>query len=208
MQELSIAMRQTEDNRQWLVISDLDGTLLNHHDYQYQAALPAIDQLKSKQIPVILNTSKTYPETLKIQKLLGIEAPFIVENGSCLFLPQSQFPEKPDSNARQREHFWEIVLGNTLEQIDATLEKLAIENNAYLRLSKCSPAEVARLTGLTESQAKDAIAREFSEPVIWNKSGHELESFKQLLQQQNLKTLQGGRFLHILGACDKGTAID
>ena len=71
----------------WLVVTDLDGTLLNHHDYAFDAAQVAIAELKAKGIPVVLNTSKTYAETVTIREKLGIGDPFIVENGSCLYLP-------------------------------------------------------------------------------------------------------------------------
>lgn len=44
---------------QCLVITDMDGCLLNHNDYHYDAVLPTLKQLNNDAIPVILNTSKT-----------------------------------------------------------------------------------------------------------------------------------------------------
>ena len=52
----------------FLVYSDLDGTLLDHYSYQATDALPMLAQLSCANIPVILNTSKTYTELLPIVK--------------------------------------------------------------------------------------------------------------------------------------------
>ncbi|MDA0672462.1 MAG: haloacid dehalogenase, partial [Cyanobacteria bacterium] len=45
-----------------LFFTDLDGTLLNGEDYGYEAALPVLETLKARQIPVIPVTSKTRAE--------------------------------------------------------------------------------------------------------------------------------------------------
>ena len=74
-------------DRQLLVFTDLDGTLLDHHTYRFQAASPALERLREAGIPVILNSSKTRPEMESLQQQLGIEAPFIVENGAAAIIP-------------------------------------------------------------------------------------------------------------------------
>ena len=63
-----------------LVFSDLDATLLDHNNYSFDAAKPAIRELKKKKIPLIFCTSKTREELLHWQKKLHIKDPFIVEN--------------------------------------------------------------------------------------------------------------------------------
>jgi len=42
-----------------IIFTDLDGTLLNHKSYDYKAVLPLLERLKSLDIPVVLNSSKT-----------------------------------------------------------------------------------------------------------------------------------------------------
>ena len=193
-----------DQDAQWLVVSDLDGTLLNHHDYAFDAAHIAIAELKDKGIPVVLNTSKTYAETVTIREQLGIGDPFIVENGSCLYLPIEQFDRPQD--AVQRDGYWELVLGATQMKIDDALQHLDLDDDHCIRLSRCSVAQAVALTGLTEEQAEQAIAREFSEPLIWQAGEPALIELQQQLDRFGLTTLQGGRFLHIIGACDKGLA--
>lgn len=70
----------------FLCFTDLDGTLLNHDDYRYDAAIPTIQTLKKLGIPVIPTTSKTKAEVLELREALGLKDPFIVENGSGIFL--------------------------------------------------------------------------------------------------------------------------
>ena len=164
----------------------------------------AVLKLQDKHIPVILNTSKTYAETITIRKTLGIHDAFIVENGSCMYLPKSRFA-RPD-NADERDEYWSIVLGALHRKVDAVLQDIGLTEDAAVRLSQCSVEQTIELTGLNVAQAKQAIAREFSEPLIWRGDAASLLSFEQKLKQHGLTTLQGGRFLHVIGDCDKGRA--
>lgn len=70
-----------------IIFSDLDGTLLDHYDYRWQAAGPALDSLKAAQIPLVLNSSKTMPEIRALREELGNNDPFIVENGAAVVIP-------------------------------------------------------------------------------------------------------------------------
>ena len=69
----------------FLIFSDLDATLLDHHNYSFDDALPALQLIKEKKIPLILSSSKTYEEIINIRSKLGITDPFIYENGSGIF---------------------------------------------------------------------------------------------------------------------------
>ena len=194
----------TYNKPQWLVVTDLDGTMLDHHSYDLEDARVAVHELQDKQIPVILNTSKTYVETITIRETLGIEDAFIVENGSCIYLPKSHFA-KPEK-AGQRDVYWSLVLGASHRAINDVLQSIGLAEDAAVRLSQCTVEQTIELTGLNEAQAQQAIAREFSEPLIWRDDDSSLLSFQQQLKQHGLTTLQGGRFLHVIGDCDKGRA--
>jgi mannosyl-3-phosphoglycerate phosphatase len=189
---------------QWLVVTDLDGTMLNHDSYDMEAAKEAIKLLQDKNIPVILNTSKTYAETITIRQTLGIHDAFIVENGSCLYLPKNSFDRPP--SATEREGYWSIILGASHKAIESIIQSIGLPDDAAVRLSRCSIEQTMELTGLNAEQAEQAVTREFSEPMIWQSDGSALAGFKQQLRQHGLTTLQGGRFLHVIGDCDKGVA--
>ncbi|AMX04510.1 mannosyl-3-phosphoglycerate phosphatase [Enterobacter asburiae] len=68
-----------------LIFSDLDGSLLDIHTYEWQPAMPWLDRLMDNQVPVILCSSKTAAEMLDLQLDLGLEGlPFIAENGAVI----------------------------------------------------------------------------------------------------------------------------
>jgi mannosyl-3-phosphoglycerate phosphatase len=74
-----------------LVFTDMDGTLLDHHTYSFEAAKPALSALESKSIPVIPTTSKTFAELQPLRERIGLDGPFIVENGAAIFIPHGFF---------------------------------------------------------------------------------------------------------------------
>ena len=72
-----------------LVFSDLDGTLLDSHSYDWQPAAPWLSRLHEANIPVILCSSKTSAEMLYLQKMLGLQGlPLIAENGAVIQLAE------------------------------------------------------------------------------------------------------------------------
>ena len=78
-----------------LVFTDMDGTLLDHHTYSFDAAKPALNALDEKNIPVIPTTSKTFAELQPLRKSIGLDGPFIIENGAAVFIPHGFFKQKP-----------------------------------------------------------------------------------------------------------------
>ena len=66
-----------------IVFSDLDGTLLDHDSYGYDAAAAALAALRARNIPLILCSSKTAAELVPLRAELGFEnCAAIVENGA------------------------------------------------------------------------------------------------------------------------------
>lgn len=199
--------QHTEPAGHWLVVTDLDGTLLDHHNYAYDAALPAIRQLQALDIPVVFNTSKTWAESRELQERLGIQAPFVVENGACLYLPRSRFPQVPGPGDGERNGHWSLTLGLSSTEIRKRLAQLDTPPQACRWLSACSVQEAMALTGLGREQAARAVAREFSEPFVWQGSAAEFGTFRAQIAAQGLQLRQGGRFWHVLGPSDKGRAL-
>lgn len=83
-------------SREFLIFTDLDGTLLDHHDYSFNAASRALALVQERKIPLVIATSKTFSEVKKIQYDLGILAPCIVENGAGIYIPSSCVLAKED----------------------------------------------------------------------------------------------------------------
>jgi len=180
-----------------VVITDLDGTFLDHDSYSYKAALPAVVLLRRLNVPLVFCSSKTRSEILSLRKELANTAPYIVENGAAVCGLDS-FGDTGDR-----------VFGCSYKQIRGTL--VAIRDNkkfAFTGFADMSVAEVAACTGLSLKEAQQACAREFSEPLIWQDSEANLGEFLQQLADAGLQAQQGGRFLTIAGKTDKGKALN
>ncbi|SUH65795.1 mannosyl-3-phosphoglycerate phosphatase [Salmonella enterica subsp. enterica serovar Madelia] len=56
-----------------LIFTDLDGTLLNSHTFEWQPAAPWLTRLHESGVPVILCSSKTAAEMLQLQTTLNLQ---------------------------------------------------------------------------------------------------------------------------------------
>jgi len=184
--------------KNYLISTDLDGTLIDHHSYSFDAALPAIRQCESLGIPIVLNTSKTYQEAKTIQKKLDITSPIVVENGSALFF------DKPSSNQEESSQIFGVPRSEVLEFIQ---EIRTLKSWNFEGFNDWSIEDIARNTGLSLADAEQANSKQFSEPFIWHESETSLAEFIQLAHQQNLKVLKGGRFYHLQGDTDKAKPL-
>lgn len=186
-----------------LVITDLDGSLLDHDSYDYSAATVALEALSSRGIPVVFCSSKTRPELLKLREEMHNTAPYVLENGAAI----GGLLHQHDAIWRQQTDDM-LVLGRPRDWILGKLEKLrkryAFQFSGFHDLSD---AGVATLTGLRIEQARLARQREFSEPLLWQSDDKEYQNFLECLKQEGLTAEQGGRFINIAAGCSKGAAV-
>ncbi|MDQ6735079.1 MAG: HAD-IIB family hydrolase, partial [Nitrospirota bacterium] len=188
-----------------IVISDLDGTLLDASTYSYMAATDALAALKKKGACLVLASSKTRAELEPIRERLGHEGPFIVENGGALFVPPSFFPTSP-AGAMSRDGYEVIRLGTPYSTLRAALKEIAAALNIEIQgFGDLSIEQVAKLTGLTHDEAMLAKQREYDEPIVLINDAL-IESVCREAAMRGLTCTRGGRFYHLLGPNDKGTA--
>jgi mannosyl-3-phosphoglycerate phosphatase len=191
-----------------LVFSDLDGTLLDHETYGFDAARPALHALQDRDIPLILNTSKTLVEVVDINRALHNSAPVIVENGGAMAFPLHleypfALPEGETVDGYRVVRFaprYEDLLGFIAQQ----------RSSADYRLqgfADMSPDEVSRLTGLATEEAAQARQRLCSEPFIWHDSEARLVAFADAADAAGLRVTRGGRFHHLMGDTSKAAAM-
>lgn len=177
-----------------LVVTDLDGTLLDHDNYSFAAASEALAILRQRQIPLVLCSSKTRPEMLALQVALDINAPFICENGAAIFTPGEDEPE--------------ALVPPRASVLDVLHRLRADEGFSFTGFADMSTEEIASCTGLTPAAAALAASRDFSEPLRWEDSESRLEAFHATLAEHDLRAQQGGRFLTVAGPSDKGQALE
>ncbi|WP_237058986.1 HAD-IIB family hydrolase [Microbulbifer sediminum] len=200
-----MAQEETHD-KHWLIVSDLDGTLLDHFTYSHTAVDGLLRRLDDHDIPVILNSSKTRDEMIEIRRELGNRHPFIVENGSAIFIPAGYFPQAPDG-ARDEAGFWVLEPGAHRKALLEYLDRDSRAHGApYLGFANATPGQIVDATGLSLEQAEAARTRHYSEPLLWRGTDKEKQAFCARARDAGLTTLEGGRFLHLLGDTDKGRA--
>jgi mannosyl-3-phosphoglycerate phosphatase len=190
-----------------LVFTDLDGTLLDHHTYSFASALPMLQKLNSIDIPVIINTSKTFAELVELKQQIGLEGPFIIENGAAIYIPQLYFKTQPEDTIC-KNGYWVKEFTEPRKHWLLLLDKLKGDfADEFTHFSNMSNEEIIAATGLSFNQATLAATREYGEPILWLGSDETKKRFIQAIKALGSTPLQGGRFLHMSGQCDKGKAL-
>ncbi|MEQ6889933.1 HAD-IIB family hydrolase [Halomonas sp. CS7] len=191
-----------------LVFTDLDGSLLDHHSYDWEPARPWLARLKAEGVPVIPVTSKTRSEILPLRRELGLEdAPFIAENGALAGLPLAWSHARldrgpgPDGLAIRTLG---VDIGLIRQRLAVWRERLGVR---FTTMSEMSLEALVDFTGLAEPQARLARLREGSEPLIWEEGDEPLAAFCEGLEGDGLRLVRGGRFWHVTGDCHKGSAV-
>lgn len=190
-----------------LVFSDLDGSLLDHHSYRFDAALPAIEALQAANIPLILVSSKTRAEIMALREELANTHPFISENGAAVYIPVNYFATMPPA-ATQRDGYWVYSTCPPRSHWVALLQQLEPEfPGSFDYFSRAGVDGIMQMTGLDEHRAAQANARDYSEPVRWLADEETKQRFVQRLEQAGASVQRGGRFMSVCADASKGRAL-
>lgn len=165
-----------------IVFSDLDGTLLDHDTYGWEAAMPALEQLRAKAIPLVLASSKTAAEMAPLRAALGFEhCPAIVENGAGVL------PAHAPSPSTAADEY--TAIRHALNTLPAALR------HQFEGFGDMGTDGIMRTTGLPRDQAELAAQRAFSEPGLWSGDDTQLAAFEAALAAHAISARSGGRFL-------------
>lgn len=178
-----------------MIVTDLDGSLLDHHTYTWDAAQPWLDTLINADIPIVFCTSKTAAEVAPLQRALGItDQPFIAENGAVV----------KGAETRQAASG-----GLDYPAICQVLQTLRTDNGfKFTGFADATDHEVSEWTGLTPRDAALAKQREGSESIIWRDTTERFAEFESALDARALVLVQGGRFWHVMNkGRGKGEAL-
>lgn len=176
-----------------IVFTDLDGSLMEHESYSIKPAEKALAALADRNIPLVMNSSKTANEIEAIQEAMTLPGPYIYENGAALSLPGETEP---------------VIFGRPRSQWLTTIHELRTqEDYKFQGFSDWSAREITGLTGLDGKSAELSKQREFSEPILWRDSANAKQKFEKQLLSLDLKLLEGGRFLSIQSDFDKSKAM-
>ncbi len=190
------------------VVSDLDGTLLDHETYSAQAVRPALARLLGAGIPVVLSSSKTRAEIEVVQRDLGLSGAFISENGGGVFLPAGV---GLDARWRSRRvgPYDLIAMGLPYVEVVSRLHEAARSSGVSIRgFADMSAEELAGDSGLSVEQARLAKCRDFGEPFrLLGGTAPGEQGFARACEALGLTLTRGGRYRHASGPHDKGAAV-
>lgn len=188
-----------------IIITDLDGTLLHPVTYSFDEALPALELIKTRRMPLILCSSKTRVEIETYRKRLENSDPFISENGGGIFIPEGYFNFSVEGELR--DGYRVITPGRSYSEVRKVFREIQIKTGIIVRgFGDMGVKEVAYLTGLPLSDAELAKERDFDEPFMFEEGEKRVKEFLEAIEEAGLYWTQG-RFYHILGDHDKGEAV-
>lgn len=174
-----------------VVFTDLDGTLLDHATYRWDAALPALTRLDQLGCPLVFASSKTAAEIQHLQREMGLTArPAIVENGAGLI----GFDAAMSTPVYHK-------LRRILSDVPSALRQ------HFTGFGDMHTADVIAATGLSDAAAQRAQDRQFSEPGLWRGSAQERDAFCAALAEKGVIAQQGGRFLTLSFGQTKQDAV-
>jgi len=182
-----------------VIFLDLDKTLIGE-DYSPEPAKKLVNFLKERDFKIIFNSSKTKAEQEYYRRALNIRDPFIIENGSAIYIPKGYFNfDFPYS--REDRHYYVIELGTRYEIIRKVLDETG-EHFGLKYYGNSSIEEIVEFTGLPKELAELAMKREYSETIFkWKREG-----FQKYIKEKNLRITRGSRFYTVTGNTDKGKA--
>jgi mannosyl-3-phosphoglycerate phosphatase family protein len=190
-----------------VVVTDLDGTLLDHDTYEAGPAAAAVTALQDAGIMIVCCSAKTRTEQQIHRSELAIDGPFIVENGAAVLNDDGPLD----------------VLGLPYDEVRRRLIHAATAMGVSVRgFADMSTAELMERTNLSQAAATRAKAREYTEafvvvdatpddphpPARWRSPSPHPDELAAALAQVDLTLQRGARFWTASGAHDKGLAVE
>jgi mannosyl-3-phosphoglycerate phosphatase family protein len=174
-----------------VIFTDLDGSLLHRDTFKFDSIKDYIKSLVSKGVIIIPNSSKTEKEIEKFNEELGINLPYISENGSSIHglnLITSNFPDK-------------LVLSRDKEELLKIYENKVPEKlkEKCFQISKMSKKEKENILGQKDEKLKDALNRKYTLPFLFKGDKNEKNRLLKILNSNSLTLQEGGRVYNL---CD------
>ena len=178
------------------IFTDLDASLIQRDTFKFDEIKDYIKSLISKGIYIIPNTSKTEIEINEFNKELGLNLPYISENGSSingLNLINKNFPNQ-------------INLSRDKDDIFKIFKKIVPENlKVKCRLIfKMEKKVQSKIFGLSGKKLKDALNRNYSIPFIFSGNLDQRRQLNEIVNKGGLTLHEGGRVINI---CDNVSKV-
>ncbi|MCL7475270.1 MAG: HAD-IIB family hydrolase [Methanosarcinales archaeon] len=193
---------------EYVIYTDMDGTLIDHDTYSYQEALPALDLIRKKHIPLVFCTSKTRAELEVYCKELELYHPLISENGGAIFIPYDYF-DFPYDYDKISDHYRVIELGVKYDILEKTLKEVCTDIQCEaVGFGDMDVDEVCMDTGLSAEAAALAKRRDYDEAFRVLSPAPKGDELVREIVRRGFNCTRGGRYYHIMGNNDKGRAVE
>ena len=174
-----------------IIFTDLDGSLLHRDTFKFDTIKDYIKSLDNRGIIIIPNSSKTKTEIEKFNEELGMELPFISENGSAIHglnLVNSNFPNK-------------IILSRDKEELLKIFKTKVPKRllSKCVQIFKLDKKEQEKIFGQKNERLKDVLNRNYTIPFLFNGDTAEKNNLIKILNSNSLTLQAGGRVLNL---CD------
>ena len=196
-----------------VIMTDLDGCVLDPGTYDYKTVLPLVERLKTQGVEIVFNSSKTRVEQLLYIKRLGLQdIVFIVENGAAIYIPKKKVMGKSIDNKTcfEADDYYVCVLGKTINEIKKMINDI-INNyrDHIIWMDEITPELFSKLTGLPVDESILALKREYSYLFI-PKTGDKsvINEVVEKIKERGLNIqISGVGISQINGKHDKGKAL-
>ena len=183
----------------FILISDLDGTLLGQHDFEFGLIKSDIINLLDTGHLLVLASSKTKVEIESFCDELGRSVPFVYENGAgvenfCL-INGCEAPLNSHQNPK-------AIRTDALLSVWERYISLDLKSRCHFVKDMDRCAQQACL-GLGATALERAMKRSFSLPFTFSGTESDIQKLKYLTTKAGLSVQQGGRVYNLSGCHDK-----
>ena len=182
-----------------LIFTDLDGSLLHRDTFKFDEIKEYLLELISKNIFIIPNTSKTEKEILEFNNELGLNLPYISENGATINGLDLLNPDLPE----------ELILSREKDEILNIFKKIVPLNlqNKCKWLFEMSNKNQSLIFGLYDKKLKMALDRKYTIPFIFIGTKNERNQLSKIIKKDGLLLQDGGRVINLTDRINKAKAL-
>lgn len=181
-----------------IFLTDLDGTLLNFDNFSFEAIRADLLEFIKSGIDIIPVSSKTRPEMIKFCSALGVDLPFIYENGAG-FCSDAKTSNQND-----------VILGRPVDELMRIWDaSIPVELKADCKfLSAMEIEECSALLGLSGEPLALALARSYTALLKFTGDKTALTLLNIYVERAGLTLQKGGRVFCLSGLHNKASFIN
>lgn len=195
----------------FILFTDIDGTLTNKYTHSFGHSEIWIKEITNLNIPVVLNSSKTFAEIRMIQNKLEITEPFIFENGSAIAFPITGNKSNRYIPTFIKESKYEIFQLTPAGFDPRSCTQILKQNLKvpFETISTSDPKILKPIIGLSDLELALAAERNYSETYIFSQEVDiSIEKINEALMPIEAIAIKGSRFITVTHrSVSKGNAI-